>query len=88
MDKERAADILEEMGQDEDVDILSEMTEEMMHTHIISVDAEEVVKQVRRLFTKYSLLALPVVDEAGKLAGIITVDDVLSLPVNTRGLKM
>lgn len=61
---------------------------EIMHTRVINVDADEDEKQVRRLFTKYSLLALPVVDEAGKLAGIITVDDVLSLPVNTRGLRM
>lgn len=61
---------------------------EIMHTRIISVDAAEDEKQVRRLFTKYSLLALPVVEETGKLAGIITVDDVLSLPVNTRGLRM
>lgn len=61
---------------------------EIMHTRVISVDAEEDEKQVRRLFTKYSLLALPVIDNEGKLAGIITVDDVLALPANTRGLRM
>lgn len=61
---------------------------EIMRTKVISVTPEEDEKQVRRLFTKYSLLALPVVDDFGKLSGIITVDDVLSLPVNTRGLKM
>ncbi|CAA7601254.1 CBS domain protein [Acididesulfobacillus acetoxydans] len=61
---------------------------EIMRRRVISVTAEEEEKQIRRLFTKYSLLALPVVDDAGKLIGIITVDDVLSLPINSRGLKM
>lgn len=61
---------------------------EIMRPKVISITAEEDEKQVRRLFTKYSLLALPVVDEFGELLGLITVDDVLSLPVNTRGLKM
>lgn len=61
---------------------------EIMRTKVIAITAEDDEKQVRRLFTKYSLLALPVVDDFGQLIGIITVDDVLSLPVNTRGLKM
>ncbi|MDI6878118.1 MAG: CBS domain-containing protein [Desulfitobacteriaceae bacterium] len=61
---------------------------EIMRTKVISITGEEDEKQVRRLFTKYSLLALPVVDDSEELMGIITVDDVLSLPVNTRGLKM
>lgn len=61
---------------------------DIMRSKVINITAEEDEKQVRRLFTKYSLLALPVVDDFGKLLGLITVDDVLSLPVNTRGLKM
>ncbi|MHB1651218.1 MAG: magnesium transporter MgtE N-terminal domain-containing protein [Desulfitobacteriaceae bacterium] len=64
------------------------MIGEIMRTKVIAITAEEDEKQVRRLFTKYSLLALPVVDDFGKLIGIITVDDVLSLPINTRGLRM
>ena len=31
------------------------------------------------LFDKYNLLALPVVDEQRKLAGVITADDVISV---------
>lgn len=61
---------------------------EIIRTKVIAVTAREDEKQIRRLFTKYSLLALPVIDDSGELMGIITVDDVLSLPVNTRGLKM
>lgn len=61
---------------------------DFMHSKVISVTPEDGEKQVRRLFTKYSLLALPVVNDEGLFIGIITVDDVLSLPVNTRGLRM
>ena len=52
---------------------------ELMHTKVISVPAEEAEKQIRRLFSKYGLMALPVIDASGKLIGIITVDDVLTL---------
>jgi magnesium transporter len=52
---------------------------ELMHTKVISVPAEEDEKQIRRLFTKYGLMALPVTDESEKVIGIITVDDVLSI---------
>ena len=52
---------------------------ELMHTKVISVPAEEDEKQIWRLFSKYGLKALPVIDGSGKVIGIITVDDVLSL---------
>jgi len=35
--------------------------------------------RITELFDKYNLLALPVVDEDGKLAGVITADDVISI---------
>jgi Mg/Co/Ni transporter MgtE len=35
--------------------------------------------QVAELFDKYNLLTLPVVDELGRLAGIITADDVINV---------
>ena len=35
--------------------------------------------QVAEMFDKYNLLTLPVVDDAGKLTGVITSDDVISL---------
>ena len=52
---------------------------ELMHTKVISVPAEEGEKQIRRLFSKYGLMALPVIDEAEKVIGIITIDDVLTV---------
>ena len=37
------------------------------------------------LIDKYALLALPVVDEGGKLEGVITVDDVVEMLIPDRG---
>jgi magnesium transporter len=41
----------------------------------VDTDQEEVARQV----ASYNLLAIPVVDEASKLAGVITVDDVIDV---------
>lgn len=41
----------------------------------VTADQEEVA----RLFERYNLIALPVVDEADRLAGVITVDDVVDV---------
>jgi CBS domain-containing protein/sporulation protein YlmC with PRC-barrel domain len=43
------------------------------------VTVDEKQERVTELFDKYSLLALPVVDEEGRLAGVITADDVISV---------
>jgi Mg/Co/Ni transporter MgtE len=40
-------------------------------------DARE--PEFTELFDKYNLLSLPVLDEEGKLAGVITADDVIAL---------
>jgi CBS domain-containing protein/sporulation protein YlmC with PRC-barrel domain len=46
---------------------------------LVSCHADTPEDQVAELFDKYNLLTLPVVDEHGRLAGIITADDVISL---------
>ncbi|HLK18780.1 MAG TPA: CBS domain-containing protein [Bryobacteraceae bacterium] len=46
---------------------------------LLHVDVEEKEDRITEIFDKYNLLALPVVDEAGKLAGAITADEVISL---------
>ena len=43
----------------------------------VNVDARE--KDVTELFDKYNLLSLPVTDEDGTLAGVITADDVITV---------
>lgn len=46
---------------------------------LIQVPADEQQDRVTELFDKYNLLALPVVDEDGKLSGVITADDIISV---------
>jgi len=36
-------------------------------------------ERLTELFDKYNLLTLPVVDEEGKLSGIIAADDIISV---------
>ena len=46
---------------------------------LIQVTVDENQDRVTELFDKYNLLTLPVVDEDGKLAGVITADDIISV---------
>lgn len=53
--------------------------QDIMDEHTISVDAKEDQEVVARMFDKYNLMVLPVVDAEQHLVGIITVDDVLDV---------
>ena len=46
---------------------------------LIQAPVDENRDRVTELFDKYNLLALPVVDEDGKLAGVITADEIISV---------
>ena len=46
---------------------------------VISVPFHADRKTVINMFHKYNLLALPVVDDKGRLLGVVTADDVLEL---------
>jgi magnesium transporter len=52
---------------------------ELSSDSFLFVEANEKQDRVAELFDKYNLLALPVVDEAGELIGVIKVDDVVTL---------
>ncbi len=52
---------------------------EIMHRELITVRPDEDQERVAALIDRYDLLAVPVVDEAGKLLGIVTVDDVMDV---------
>jgi Mg/Co/Ni transporter MgtE len=52
---------------------------ELASDTLIQVPVDERQDRVTELFDKYNLLTLPVVDEDGKLAGVITADDVISV---------
>jgi Mg/Co/Ni transporter MgtE len=52
---------------------------ELASESLLQVTVEERQDRVLEFFDKYNLLTLPVVDENGKLAGVITADDVISV---------
>lgn len=55
-----------------------EILDDLKMGPLISVDQNAPVKDVIDLVDKYNLLSLPVVDEQGHLAGVVTVDDVVT----------
>jgi magnesium transporter len=47
--------------------------------NLVEVQVTEKQDRVTEIFDKYNLLTLPVVDDDGKLAGVITADDVITV---------
>ena len=54
---------------------------EIMETEIISVTTHTDQEEVAQLFSKYGLLAIPVLDTGGLMVGIVTVDDAMDVMV-------
>jgi magnesium transporter len=52
---------------------------EMMVTDVISATVETDQEEVARLAARYNLLAIPVVNDANRLVGIVTIDDVVDV---------
>jgi magnesium transporter len=52
---------------------------ELMEGEVIALRADEDQEAVARVFSRYDLLAVPVVDDRGGLLGIVTHDDVLDV---------
>jgi len=52
---------------------------ELALAKLTQVHVDEKQDRVTELFDKYNVLSLPVVDEAGRLAGVITADDIISV---------
>lgn len=55
---------------------------DLMETEIISVYTHADQEQVAQLFTKYDLLVLPVIDQDGRMVGIVTFDDAMDVMVD------
>ena len=53
--------------------------QELSPETLIHVDVDERQDRITELFDKYNLLTLPVIDTEGKLAGVITADEIISL---------
>jgi magnesium transporter len=55
-----------------------QLVDEVMDTDPVTVHPEESMDEVADLFDRFNLLSMPVVDHAGRLEGVLTVDDVLA----------
>lgn len=55
------------------------VVDRIMETNIISVTTDTDQEIVAEYFSKYDLIAIPVVDENGKMTGMITVDDIIDV---------
>lgn len=44
-----------------------------------AVSATDDIEDVARLFQRYNLIATPVIDEAGRLVGVLTIDDIVDV---------
>jgi Mg/Co/Ni transporter MgtE len=58
-----------------------------MITRAIKVGPEARQHEVAKLIARYNLLAVPVVDEEGKLLGIVTMDDAIDVALPTKYKK-
>ena len=56
-----------------------ERMEDLMEDNVLSVTTLDDQEEVAQMFSKYNLIAMPVVDKEGRLVGIVTVDDVLDV---------
>ncbi|NVN93308.1 MAG: magnesium transporter [Desulfuromonadales bacterium] len=52
---------------------------EIMTEQLKTVDVEAEPEDILALLAKYDLIAIPVLDEVGKMAGVVTIDDVVEL---------
>ena len=55
------------------------LIEDIMDADVISVTTTDDREEAARLFSKYNLLSLPVVDKEKRLVGIVTVDDAVDV---------
>jgi magnesium transporter len=51
----------------------------IMNTDLLVVRADADQEEVARVATKYDLIGVPVVDDQGRLAGMVTIDDVIDV---------
>ena len=57
----------------------NQLVKEIMDTNVIEVQTLEDQEEVSKMFDKYDLVAIPVVDKEDRLVGIITIDDAIDV---------
>lgn len=60
---------------------LEDTISDIMYHRVISIPVHMDQEEVAGIIERYDFVAVPVVDEAGRLAGIVTVDDVLDVVI-------
>ena len=55
------------------------LVRDVMHADLVSVPEEMDQEAVGRLFAQHDLVALPVLDNSGRMKGIVTVDDIVDV---------
>jgi magnesium transporter len=55
------------------------LVSEIMYTQVVSVRADADQEEAARLLQQYDFVALPVVDAAGRIVGVITIDDIVDV---------
>ena len=55
------------------------LVEEVMHRDLVTVAEHTDQEEVARLLTEHGFLAIPVVDAAGRMKGVVTADDVVEV---------
>ncbi|MDB5473712.1 MAG: mgtE [Devosia sp.] len=53
--------------------------EQLMNTNLVLVDANEDQEEAARDFERYDLVEVGVVDESGRLVGVLTIDDIVDV---------
>lgn len=61
---------------------------DIMHTKVMAVQDDAPIEDVISMIRKYDLLAVPVLDSEGRIAGIITVDDVIDAVMPQRKKRL
>jgi magnesium transporter len=56
--------------------------EDVMSENVVYVHPELLQEEVARTFQKYAFSALPVVDDGGRMLGLVTVDDVIGVVID------
>src|SRR5215470_2247467 len=52
---------------------------DIMHTELVTARESMHQAELSRLFSKHDLIAIPVLDEMGRMTGIVTVDDIVDV---------
>jgi len=55
----------------------SDLIEALMHTHVDMLRPDLDQEEIAQIFDRYHYTVMPVVDDSGRLAGVVTVDDVI-----------